>query len=99
MDGTNRMLVVEAERCTGCGLCEMACSLQHQGVCSPALSRQFAHDTHRSPASAIQFKANVIAVLDVSRHSFFFIHPFVFEGHGLVLVIVSTQLLDVGHLQ
>ena len=39
MDGTNRMLVVEAERCTGCGLCEMACSLQHQGVCSPALSR------------------------------------------------------------
>lgn len=33
------MLVVDPELCTGCGLCEMACSLQHEGVCSRALSR------------------------------------------------------------
>jgi len=33
------MLMVDPERCTGCGLCEMACSLQHEGVCSQALSR------------------------------------------------------------
>jgi len=27
------------ERCTGCQSCEMACSLSHEGSCSPSLSR------------------------------------------------------------
>ncbi len=31
-------LVIDFERCTGCRICEMACSLRHKKVCSPALS-------------------------------------------------------------
>ena len=38
-EATHSMLLVAPERCTGCGLCGMACSLQHEGVCSQALSR------------------------------------------------------------
>lgn len=26
-------------KCTGCGICELICSLDHEGMCSPALSR------------------------------------------------------------
>ena len=32
-------LVVNAGKCTGCRTCEMACSLTHDGKCSPRLSR------------------------------------------------------------
>lgn len=34
-----RSLLVDPSRCTGCRSCEMACSLYHEGECSPVLSR------------------------------------------------------------
>lgn len=38
-DPMNNMLMVEPSLCTGCRSCEMACSLSHEGKCSPTLSR------------------------------------------------------------
>lgn len=34
-----KMLVVDHEKCTGCRLCEMACSVKHTGVNNPLRSR------------------------------------------------------------
>ena len=34
-----KMLAVDYSRCTGCRLCEIACSLQHDGVANPAAAR------------------------------------------------------------
>lgn len=34
-----RALFIEPSICTGCRTCEMACSLSHEGKCSPHLSR------------------------------------------------------------
>lgn len=34
-----KTLMIDPSHCTGCRSCEMACSLYHEGVCSPALSR------------------------------------------------------------
>jgi anaerobic carbon-monoxide dehydrogenase iron sulfur subunit len=34
-----RLLVVDPERCNGCRKCELVCSVKHQGVGNPALSR------------------------------------------------------------
>jgi anaerobic carbon-monoxide dehydrogenase iron sulfur subunit len=34
-----KTLLVDPSRCTGCRTCEMACSLYHEGKCSPVLSR------------------------------------------------------------
>jgi Fe-S-cluster-containing hydrogenase component 2 len=34
-----KTLMVQPSLCTGCRSCEMACSLGHDGKCSPALSR------------------------------------------------------------
>jgi Fe-S-cluster-containing hydrogenase component 2 len=34
-----RILVVDHEKCTGCRLCEMVCSVEHAGVNSPSHSR------------------------------------------------------------
>jgi carbon-monoxide dehydrogenase iron sulfur subunit len=34
-----KTLMVQPTLCTGCRSCEMACSLSHEGKCSPALSR------------------------------------------------------------
>jgi len=33
------VIVVDADRCLACRECEVACSLYHDGVCSPSLSR------------------------------------------------------------
>jgi carbon-monoxide dehydrogenase iron sulfur subunit len=36
---SSKTLMVDPSRCTGCRSCEMACSLFHEGMCSPVLSR------------------------------------------------------------
>ena len=35
----DKVLVYNADRCTGCGLCELICSLFHTGTCNPERSR------------------------------------------------------------
>lgn len=35
----HKMLVVNYEKCTGCRLCELVCSVKHEGVSNPARSR------------------------------------------------------------
>jgi len=32
-------IVIHGERCWGCSLCELACSLYHEGLCNPSFSR------------------------------------------------------------
>ncbi|ABO50356.1 4Fe-4S ferredoxin, iron-sulfur binding domain protein [Desulforamulus reducens MI-1] len=34
-----KVLLVNHLRCVGCGTCEVVCSLVHEGICSPVLSR------------------------------------------------------------
>jgi len=34
-----KTLMVDPSKCTGCRTCEMACSLHHEKMCSPVLSR------------------------------------------------------------
>lgn len=34
-----KMLLVDRERCTGCRMCEVACSLEHEGICAPGYAR------------------------------------------------------------
>jgi carbon-monoxide dehydrogenase iron sulfur subunit len=34
-----KMIVVDNEKCTGCRLCELVCSVKHDGVSNPARSR------------------------------------------------------------
>jgi len=33
------VIAADAKLCHGCGICELACSLYHDGVCSPSISR------------------------------------------------------------
>jgi carbon-monoxide dehydrogenase iron sulfur subunit len=33
------MILPIPEKCKGCGICELTCSLLHEGICSPQLSR------------------------------------------------------------
>ena len=46
-------ILVEAEKCSGCRLCELACSMMHSGRCSPEHSRirilRFAHGSSHVP--------------------------------------------------
>ena len=34
-----KVMVIEPERCTGCRICEVACSLHHESECNPSKSR------------------------------------------------------------
>jgi len=34
-----KVLVIDYEKCTGCRLCELVCSVKHEGVSNPARSR------------------------------------------------------------
>ena len=34
-----KMLVIDYEKCTGCRLCELVCSVKHEGVSNPSRSR------------------------------------------------------------
>ncbi len=34
-----KVLVIDYERCTGCRICELVCSVKHEGVSNPARSR------------------------------------------------------------
>ncbi len=47
------ILTVDADKCTGCGLCEMACSMRNAGEFNPARSRiqvvSFEPDFYRLP--------------------------------------------------
>jgi len=50
---TMKVLLSDPQKCTGCGLCRMACSLSHEGVCSPQRSRvrviELSDDGHYLP--------------------------------------------------
>ena len=39
MESVDKVLMVNHEKCTGCRLCEMVCSVTHDGVSNPARSR------------------------------------------------------------
>lgn len=36
---SKKAITIDPDRCTGCRMCELACSLKKEGVCSPLLSR------------------------------------------------------------
>jgi Fe-S-cluster-containing hydrogenase component 2 len=35
----NKQLIIESAKCTGCGLCELACAINKTGQCQPYLAR------------------------------------------------------------
>jgi Fe-S-cluster-containing dehydrogenase component len=35
----NKVLMIDYHKCVGCKNCEMICSLVHEGICAPSLSR------------------------------------------------------------
>ncbi len=35
----DKLLIVDLDKCTGCRICELACSFEHEGVFNPRLSR------------------------------------------------------------
>ena len=39
MEGTGKALIIDHEKCTGCRLCELVCSVKHDGVSNPIRSR------------------------------------------------------------
>lgn len=39
LDISQKILLIDAEKCTGCRICEIICSLHHEGECNPAKSR------------------------------------------------------------
>jgi anaerobic carbon-monoxide dehydrogenase iron sulfur subunit len=34
-----RQLLIDADKCTGCGLCQLACAIKKTGQCEPSLAR------------------------------------------------------------
>jgi len=53
-----KRLVLDADRCTSCLQCEMACSLRHEGLFAPAFSRikvfEFEHGARNIPYTCTQ---------------------------------------------
>ena len=53
-----KSLVIDAQKCTSCLQCEMACSLEHDGNFNPARSRikvfEFEHGLHSIPYTCTQ---------------------------------------------
>jgi len=43
MEKTENLLLITPERCIGCGTCELACSIGHEGEFRPAVSRITVH--------------------------------------------------------
>ena len=39
MESTNKALTINYEKCTGCRLCELVCSVKHDGISNPMRSR------------------------------------------------------------
>lgn len=35
----DKLIYIDHQKCVGCATCEMVCSLVHEGICSPSLSR------------------------------------------------------------
>lgn len=35
----NRLIIIDSNKCTGCGLCQMACSIHRNGQCEASLAR------------------------------------------------------------
>lgn len=35
----SKLILINPDKCTGCGQCEMLCSLKHEGKCNPTLSQ------------------------------------------------------------
>ncbi len=56
-----KSLVINADKCTGCLQCEMACSLEHEGIFNPARSRikvfEFEHGRRSVPYTCTQCEA------------------------------------------
>ena len=50
-------LRVNKRLCSGCGLCEIACTLFHDGICSPSLARLYVEKDHLQ----LQFLPHVCA--------------------------------------
>ena len=52
------MIAIEEDRCTGCRLCELACSYRHEGVFQPSTARVrvrlFSKDGHSFPQLCLQ---------------------------------------------
>ena len=55
---TLKTLILDADKCTSCLQCEMACSLEHEGLFSPAFSRikvfEFEHGKRSVPYTCTQ---------------------------------------------
>ena len=41
---TEKIILIDPDKCTGCHRCEIACSIKHFGVCSPSYSRIKIHE-------------------------------------------------------
>jgi len=44
LEAGNKRIFIDASRCTGCHLCEIACSMAHHSICNPQRSRIRIHE-------------------------------------------------------
>jgi len=49
------VIVVNKDLCSGCGICELACSLYHEGQCNPSLSRIDVEKIFLSPKTGARY--------------------------------------------